>query len=163
MDTTFKTELGYFNYRVAGILVNDGKLLVIKDERSPYRYLPGGRLSMFEKAEDAIRREMREELGIEIEDAKPLFINEAFFTEEVLDERVHEICLYFLIDYSGSDLLSRGESFLKKDGEVGAEKTNRFTWLPFESLQDEYLYPHFIKEEIFHLPEHLTFITEERG
>jgi hypothetical protein len=37
-----------------------------------------------------------------------------------------------------------------------------FEWLPFEKLRDTYFYPLFLKKEIFHLPEHLTLITERK-
>ena len=53
-----------FNYRVCGIMIHDGKILAMHDERSPYYYLPGGRVKMSETAECAIVREIEEELGI---------------------------------------------------------------------------------------------------
>ena len=46
MDITFKTSEGKFNYRVCAVIINDDKILAMQDERSPYYYLPGGRVSL---------------------------------------------------------------------------------------------------------------------
>ncbi len=156
MDLTVKMDAGIFNYRVAAVMIHDGKLLAMKDERSPYYYLPGGRVKLGETAEDAVLREVREELGIEGRIARPLWLNQGFFTEDTCGERFHEICLYFLIDPSGSDILSRGGRF--KGTDLGHDQW--FTWLPFENLESEYFYPLFLKREIFRLPEQLTLRTE---
>lgn len=56
MDITFRTGVGRFNYRVAGLLIHAQKLIIMKDEHSPYYYLPGGRVSMNELSTEAIIR-----------------------------------------------------------------------------------------------------------
>lgn len=48
MDITFETGKEKFNYRVCAIIINDGKILAMKDYRTPYYYLPGGRVQMGE-------------------------------------------------------------------------------------------------------------------
>lgn len=78
MDITFKTEEGRFNYRVCAIIVNDNKLLAMQDERSPYYYLPGGRVNLHEAAEDALLREIREELEVDAKIIRPLWFNQSF-------------------------------------------------------------------------------------
>ena len=158
MDVVLKTENGRFNLRVCGILLNNGKLLAMRDENSPYYYLPGGRINLHEKAEKAVLRELKEELDISAEIIRPLWVNQAYFVEEVSKDKFHEICFYFLIDFSKSDLLERGEKFTRNEG----KHTLKFEWLKFESLNDMYLYPEFIKKGIFDLPENLTLTTESR-
>lgn len=64
MDITFDTGEGRFNYRVCAILLDGDRVLAMHDERSPYYYLPGGRVRMGERAEDAVLREVQEELGV---------------------------------------------------------------------------------------------------
>ncbi|GCD09375.1 NUDIX domain-containing protein [Clostridium tagluense] len=66
MDISFKTDEGRFNYRVAGIIIHDNKLLIMEDEHSPYYYIPGGQVAMNELSEDAIIKEIREELNAAI-------------------------------------------------------------------------------------------------
>lgn len=158
MDITFKTPEGRFNYRVCAVIINNGRLLAMHDGVSPYFYLPGGRVRMHEPAADALRREMREELGVEARIVRPLWVNESFFTEDVTGERFHELCVYYLVDVSGTGLVGLGDAFSLTDGAHG--RLNRFEWLPFERVKAEYLYPLFIKREIEHLPDTLVFLTD---
>ena len=118
MDITFKTSEGKFNYRVCAVIINDDKILAMQDERSPYYYLPGGRVSLNETAEKAILREIKEELEIDAKIVRPLWLNQGFFVEDVTGEKYHE------------------------------------------RLQDEYIYPVFIKKKIFDLPDYLVLQDE---
>ena len=156
MDITFDTDDGRFNYRVCAVLLDQGRILAMQDERSPYFYLPGGRVRMGERAEDAVLREVREELGIEAKILRPLWLSQSFFNEDVVRVDYHELCLYFLLDAAGTDLLLRGDRFR------GPERrhVHDFAWLPFDRLRDEYFYPLFLKTDIYHLPEGLTLRTD---
>ena len=111
---------------------------------------------MGETAEDAVIREVREELGIIAKIARPLWLNQAFFTEDVDHLRYHELCIYFLMDISETDLLERGNEFTVNEG----KKTHIFEWLDFDQLKEEYFYPLFLKKEIFNLPNEFTIRTE---
>ena len=156
MDLTFKTDAGIFNYRVCAIILHEEKLLATKDHNSPYFYLPGGRVKLHEAAEDAIVREVREELNVEPQIIRPLWLNQGFFTEDVTGARFHELCLYYLVDISETDLLTRGDMFTMLE----SGRPHYYEWIPLSRLKNEYLYPLFIKEKIFTLPEHLTVLTE---
>lgn len=156
MDITFRTEEGRFNYRVCAMILQEGKILAMKDQSSPYYYLPGGRVRLHEAADDALLREIREELGIEAKIIRPVWLNQGFFQEDVTGERFHELCVYYLMDISGTDLFSRGETFMWQEG----SRTHTYTWLPLEALEGEYFYPKFLRRKIFHLPEHLTVLAE---
>ena len=138
------------------MIILENKILAMHDERSPYFYLPGGRVSMGETAEQAVIREMQEELGITPTIIRPVWLNQAFFTEDVDNLRYHELCIYFLIDISKTDLLENGETFTKTEG----KHTHVFEWLAFSRLKDEYFYPRFLKKEIFNLPSEFTIRTE---
>ena len=122
----------------------------------PYYYLPGGRVSMGETAESAVVREVEEELGVTPKIVRPLWLNQAFFTEDVDHLHYHELCIYFLMDISDTDLLSRGKSFTTNEG----RRTHIFEWLEFDRLKDAYFYPLFLKTEIFDLPNTFTIRTE---
>ncbi len=155
MDISFKTEDGRFNYRVCALIIHGNKVLAMHDERSPYFYLPGGRVALHETAENAVLREVKEELGIDAEIARPLWVNQSFFTEDVEKEQFHEICIYFLIDITATDLLSMGEKFTLYE----KHHTHTFEWLAFDRLKEEYFYPIFLKEKIYALPDTLTLLT----
>lgn len=156
MDISFKNGNEKFNYRVCAVILHGGKILAMHDERSPYFYLPGGRVKLGETAEDAVIREVREELGITAKIDRPLWLNQGFFKEDVDGLQYHEICIYFLMDISDTDLLSKGEKFFLSEG----KHRHTFEWLQWERLEDEYFYPIFIKKEIFHLPKTFTIRAE---
>lgn len=155
MDLSFSCGQEKFNYRVCGLILSESRILAMRDERSPYYYLPGGRVQMGETAEDAVRRELREELAIEAEIVRPLWLNQSFFTEDVDHLHYHELCVYFLMDASRTGLFARGGRF------AGAEQHHRqvFEWLAFEQLKELYFYPLFLKEKIFELPDSLTLLA----
>lgn len=156
MDVSFRVEDTKFNYRVCAMIISDGKILAMHDERSPYFYLPGGRVKMGETAEQAVVREIEEELKITPRIVRPLWLNQAFFKEDVDGLKYHELCIYFLMDISHTDLLSRGRKFTLQEG----HHRHDFEWLAFERLKDEYFYPIFLKESIFNLPSTFTIQTE---
>lgn len=156
MDISFRSGNEKFNYRVCAILISDGHILAMQDERSPYFYLPGGRVKMGETAEAAVIREVQEELGVTAKINRPLWLNQAFFTEEVDKLNYHELCIYFLMDITDTDLLTRGRKFTSNEG----SRTHTFEWLDFDKLKDEYFYPLFLKKDIFNLPDVFTIRTE---
>ena len=156
MDISFKSGNGKFNYRVCAVMISDGKILAMHDERSPYYYLPGGRVELGETAENAVIREVQEELGVTPRIVRPLWLNQAFFTEDVDNLRYHELCIYFLMDIADTDLLARGNKFTANEG----RRTHTFEWLEFARLKDEYFYPLFLKKHIFNLPDVFTIRTD---
>ena len=156
MDISFVSGNDKFNYRVCAVIISDGKILTIHDDRSPYYYLPGGRVVIGETAENAVVREVQEELNITPKIVRPLWLNQAFFTEDVDNLYYHELCIYFLMDVADTNLLSRGKQFTSNEG----HRTHTFEWLEFERLKDEYFYPLFLKKDIFNLPNVFTIRTE---
>ena len=156
MDITFTSGSDKFNYRVCAMIISDGKILAMHDDRSPYYYLPGGRVALGETAENAVIREVQEELGITPKIVRPLWLNQAFFNEDVDNLKYHELCIYFLMDIADTDLLKRGKQFTSNEG----YRTYSFEWLEFERLKDEYFYPLFLKQDIFNLPDVFTIRTE---
>lgn len=159
MDISFVTDEGKFNYRACAIIISDGRILAMHDERSPYYYLPGGKVKMGETAEKAIKRELREELEIdensESVSYRPLWFNQSFFREDVDGLNYHELCVYFLADISKPKIFPKGDKFVLSEG----KHIHTFKWLPFESLEKEYFYPLFLKKKIFDLPKSPEFLV----
>lgn len=52
MDITFKATEGIFNYRVAGIIIHNNKLLIMRDGEDSHYYLPGERVKMNESSNE---------------------------------------------------------------------------------------------------------------
>ncbi|WP_313893575.1 NUDIX domain-containing protein [Psychrobacillus sp.] len=156
MDISFKTPEGRFNYRVAGLLIHDGKLLIMQDENQPYYYVPGGRVMLHEKSVDAMKREVEEELSAEVNIKRMLWVNENFFNEERLNEQFHEICFFYLLELKDPEILNRGEEFIiNEDGKI-----HTYYWKSFEQLKDIQLYPLFLKEKMMELPLSIDHLVE---
>lgn len=64
--------------RVAALMVHDGKVVTVRHRAgdSVYHLLPGGGVDYRETLETALRREIAEETGFEVEIGAPLFIND---------------------------------------------------------------------------------------
>ena len=56
-DILFKTEDFVFSYRVGGILIHDGKILLQKPKDDDYAII-GGHLSSMETTKEALMREL---------------------------------------------------------------------------------------------------------
>lgn len=154
MDISFKTEKGRFNYRVSAVIIRNDCLLTMQDNAYSYSYLPGGRVKMGETAEQAMHRELTEELHADLPILRPLWLCQDFFTEEDTGERFHEICIYYLVDGIN---LPEGEFSYAED-----DRINRFSWTPIDKLSSMHLYPEFIKASIHHLPDHIEMILETK-
>ena len=155
MDLTFRTENGVFNYRVCAVIKHNNKLLAMKNDYSPYYFLPGGRVDLNETADNAMLRELKEELGIDANIVRPLWFAQTFFIEDTTNEKFHELCIYYLVDVSDTDLVNqqRFEGLVTWNHEM-------FEWIDIDTLKDQYLYPLFIKEKINDLPEQFEMLTE---
>lgn len=158
MDISFRTNNGRFNYRVCGILLRDGCLLVMRDEVSPYDYLPGGRVKLHETAEDAILRELQEELHIRVRIERPLWLCQGFFTDAANGDRYHEICIYYLIDIRDTALVQSPAAFSIPD----SGHIHDFEWIPLEKLHRQNLVPEWMKQRILHLPDTLQILVDHQ-
>lgn len=157
MDISFRVKNEKFNFRVGAIFLQGGKILAMQDECAPYFYLPGGRVKLGETAEDAVVREVKEELGVTAKIVRPLWLNQGFFKEDVDGLQYHEICIYFLMEFSAPEGLPKADAFSRREG----IHQHRFVWLNQEQLQQEYFYPVFLKKKIYDLPQAFTMQTEQ--
>lgn len=115
---------------------------------------------MNEESTMAIKREIKEELDVEVEATQLLWIVENFFVEQQSQEQFHEIGMYYLLQLTEEDILKRGQEFIMNEG--GYKKLS-FLWLPLEKIKHLNIYPLFLKERIMNLPqvpEHLVEIKE---
>lgn len=155
MDCTFKTPQGNFNYRAAGVVSHNGRLLVMTEGETPHWYLPGGRVKLNESAEGALHREFTEELGLSIEIRRPLWLLESFFVLEGKNEKFHELSLNYLVDLHYESLPPALE-WKQRDSD-GQEHI--FRWMAPEELKQAEFYPVCLKESFPHLPGSLEMIT----
>ena len=157
VDISFKIGSEKFNYRVCAIIIDSERILTMRHNTQKLYYsLPGGRVMMGETAEQAVIREVQEELGISLKISRPLWLDQAFFAKNADGLKYHELCIYFLMDISDTDLLKKGEVFTQTEGHI----MHTFEWVAFDRLKDECLYPAFLKEKVYDFPREFTIRTE---
>lgn len=140
---TFTDDSGSrFNYRVAAAIVDGERILLHRAKTDDYWTLPGGRAEMGETSRESLSREMREELGCDVQIERLLWLAEYFF--DYRDAPCHEIALYFLVTLPEGDEKLRTNSFEVEDG--GAELL--FQWPPLASVSDMEIYPAFLRKAL---------------
>ena len=77
-DTTRTFE----RFAVRGVVCRDGKYAMQQDKYGMYKILGGG-IDKGETHEDAVIREVQEELGVTTKITRPLWLKQAFFTGDV--------------------------------------------------------------------------------
>nr|WP_260986873.1 NUDIX domain-containing protein [Paenibacillus terrae] len=107
---TFTEGQNKFNFRVAGIAVHRDRILLHTTLQDDFWNLPGGRVEFQESTDQALIREIREELGIDIQIDKLLYVNEDFFEYDRM--KYHEIgfSLHFLFPKAMKFWIGRASS-----------------------------------------------------
>jgi len=156
MMIRFDAENNRFNYRVVGVAVHGRSVLLHRGEGEDFWTFPGGRAEFGEPAEQTLKREMREEIGVEIEVVRLLWFVENFFT--YADKRYHEIALYFLMRLPAAcRYLDHSEPFQGQE----EEPKLTFQWFPqqAEILSGLPLMPSFLQVAVQKLPESVQHIV----
>ena len=102
-DCSFDEDGRWFRYRAGAIILQAGSVLMARNDAEPYFYSIGGGVQHMETAEAAVRREVREEIGLDLPIDRLAFVNENFFsgsTTSGLNGRdCHELTFYFLMAF----------------------------------------------------------------
>ncbi|HET9869980.1 MAG TPA: NUDIX hydrolase [bacterium] len=97
--------------RVAGIFVKDGKILLVRHEKNGKSYwlLPGGGAEYGESMEEALQREFREEVGLDIQVGSMVLAHDSIPP----DRHRQVLNLYFLVSSSGGELKVTPDAVLR--------------------------------------------------
>lgn len=133
---------GYkFNYRVACVIKNNGKVLLHKNKDDDFFALPGGRVAVGEDSVATLKREFKEEIGTDIEVKEFEGLIENFF--EYSDKKYHELMLLFEAEFCD-------KNYYDKEKIVGIEDNGKleFVWKSIKEIKDLDVRPKFLKEKI---------------
>ncbi|MDX9956766.1 MAG: NUDIX domain-containing protein, partial [Anaerolineae bacterium] len=104
-----------FRYRVAGVALHEGRVLLQESPDDHVWALPGGHAETGENATATLVREMQEELGANVQVNRLLWVVENLFPHEGI--RHHELGLYFLMDLGAAlERLYPGPVIADEDG-----------------------------------------------
>jgi 8-oxo-dGTP pyrophosphatase MutT (NUDIX family) len=151
---TFHVEGAQFNLRVAGIAVAHGCVLLHQMSGDAFWTLPGGRPEIMETGAAALRREMREETGLEVGVGHPICIAENFFTYRAT--AFHEILMCFeMITPSSAEVVNQRFE--------GTDRSSPLTfwWCPLDVLDDVALRPAFLLDVLRRPPSSLVHLVQD--
>jgi inorganic pyrophosphatase len=152
---TFREGNEVFNYRVVGVILHEGRVLLQSAEDIDFWVLPGGRGELGESAQEAVVREMFEELGEVAEVRRLLWVLENFFDYQ--EKSWHEISFFFLLSLPpGSPVYSRVEF---EGYEPVIEAKLVFRWFSLDALNSITLYPVFLRKALHDLPETTQYVV----
>ena len=129
----FRTKVGntVFGVRATALIVEEGKLLVVEDEDGFYTI--GGAIQVGERTEEAVIREVKEELGVKAQAGQLAFVVENRFEQDGVS--YHNIEFHYLVD-----LLEDAPLTMQED-----EKRQPCEWIDIDKLGDINLVPAFLK------------------
>ena len=124
------------------LIEKEDKILAKKDydsKKQEYFYrVPGGGIEFGETSEEALRREIREEFDVEIEEPKFVKVLENIFTYE--GDPGHEIVFLYRVSFADKEVYDRKE-FPVLDG----SEDEVLHWFSKEELLEGNFYPDGIK------------------
>ena len=156
-DMCVACDDGILNIRVGAIVMKDGKILMVGNERANYLYSVGGRIKFGETAEEAIVREVFEETGVKMEIDRLGFVHENYFYGDApsnLGKLIYEISFYFYMKVP-SDFAPISESFTEDNSK------EHLKWISLD--EDIKMYPEFFRTELNNPTDTVKhFVKDER-
>lgn len=125
---------------VYGVVKAEGKITLILKGRGPYigkLDLPGGRIEYGEDVVECLKREILEELGVEVENFKlrKVVQNSIGYEENDVEVRLQHIGIIFDVEIAGK-IISRAEHDVLEAGwhQIDSLKENQITFLVKEGI-----------------------------
>lgn len=117
-----------FEMRVAAycFIVHENTVLLVNTKSTGKWWVPGGKVEAGEQVQEAMKREVFEETGIEIEVNRFVTYREVFFYYDPLDEAYQNIALYFVASPKSLEVTN--------DYNVADDESNKPTWVEIDSL-----------------------------
>ena len=145
---------GFLNIRAGAIIMKDGKLLMVGNDRD-YLYSVGGRLKFGETAEEAVVREVFEETGVQMEIDRLGFVHENYFYGDApsnLNKLIYEISFFFYMKVPDT-FEPISENFTED------KSRERLVWIsPDEDIK---IYPEFFRTELKNPTDTVKYFTTD--
>jgi len=128
--------------RIAGIIIQNGKILMLKGKGYKELWTPGGKLEEGESDEDCLRRELKEEIRVNLVSSKFFkeYLGNSFYNPEVVyNQRVYIVTV---------------EGGVKPDAEIEdfiwfSKKDFEMKKYPMITITEEQIVPDLIKAKIW--------------
>ena len=140
MDITVDVGNYKLNVRATGIIIHNNKVLLHKNINEDHYALLGGRVEIGENSEDTIKREIKEELGKDIEITGYVTTIENFF--EMKKSKFHEIMFIYEVEFV-EEQDKKIDYDLKN---VEGKEYLKYEWVDIDKLEEYNLCPKVVKE-----------------
>ncbi len=145
---------GILNIRAGAIIMKDGKLLMVGNDRN-YLYSVGGRLKFGETAAEAVVREVFEETGVKMEIDRLGFVHENYFYGDAPSNQnklIYEISFFFYMKVPDT-FVPVSDSFTEGNSK------ERLVWVALD--EDIQIYPEFFKTELKNPSDTVKYFTTD--
>lgn len=141
-DVNMKNNDINFKLRASGVVINNGKVLFVTMDNNDFMCLPGGHVELGETTEEAVLREMREEVNIEFKIEKYLGIVENFFINK-FSKKIHEVSFYYLTSPINE---IEDKDFMLMENDKGHDVKLSFKWIDLKEFDNYNIRPAFLKD-----------------
>lgn len=128
-----KEEL-MFRASVYAIIIDNGNVLLLNTTHTGTYSLPGGGIEIGEPIQDALRREVREETGLEIEIVSFFRFEEQFFYYDPAEVAFHSFLFFYVCHPKTMELC--------RDSEVEDDSVEKPRWIAIEGLESRLFHNH---------------------
>lgn len=150
-----------FTYRAAAVIVNEGCILLHRSEHDTFWSLPGGKVQFLEPSAEALRREMLEEMGVDVSVTRLLWIVENFFIHE--NRKNHELGFYYLAEPGPQFDRFRAVETFEGQEHFFTQNALRliFRWFPLQPavLDTLTIYPNFLRHNLAAIPQETVHVV----
>ena len=140
-DINVKVNDINFVCRSCAVIRNGDKVLFQKRKNYKYYALPGGKIEVLETVKDALKRELIEELGVEVEVKDIVSVVENFF--EFNNEKVHQ----YIFSYEVKLLDDKYNNLDEFEG-IETLKEVIFKWFDIDELDEEFIKPNYLVKQL---------------
>lgn len=157
--------------RTEGVMQNGERILLCRAEGDDCWVLPGGSVKLYETTEEALKREILEEMGLEVEVERLLWVVENMFDFEESDiapglpsGMYHDIHFSYLIKPKETDGDWLKEEFygIEDDFIQGKEMKLIFRWFSPDELDRINLQPICMRQILKKIPESTSVVVNRQ-
>jgi ADP-ribose pyrophosphatase YjhB (NUDIX family) len=124
-----------YTIRVYGIFMNEGEVLLSDECVDDYYFtkFPGGGLEFGEGTIDTLQREIKEELGAEIQIIKHIYTTD-FFVSSAFDPNKQVLSIYYLAAFKNAKDIPKNT--LPFNFDKSLSKAESFRWMKLNELKE---------------------------
>ena len=138
-----KTDDYNFKFRVSGLIIKNNKLLLVDMDDSGFLCLPGGYVELGETTEEAMRKELLEEIGEKFEIDKYLGVVENYFINKYA-KKIHEISFYYLM--TPIEKIDTNNNFTIIENDKGRKIKLDIKWIDLKEIKNYDIRPSILKQ-----------------